>query len=39
MGTTVINIIVRVGGEGLPWVRGYSMCTCVRGQALDKTGY
>ena len=35
MGTTVINIILRVGGEGLAWVRGYSMCTRVHAQAQD----
>ena len=39
MGTTVINIIVHVGGEGLALVRGYSMCTRVRAQALDKAGH
>ena len=39
MGTTVINIIAHVGGEGLPWIRGYSMCTRVRAQALDKAGH
>ena len=46
MGTTVINIIAHVGGEGLAWVRGYSMHTrtCTdprqdRTQTLDKTGH
>ena len=39
MGTTVINIIVHVGGEGLAWVQGYSMYTCVRTQTLDKAGH
>ena len=38
MGTTVINIIAPVGGEGLAWVRGYSMCTRVCAQTLDKAG-
>ena len=39
MGITVININAYVGGEGLVWVRGYSMCTCVRAQTLDKAGH
>ena len=39
LGTTVINIIAHVGGEGLAWVQGYSMCTRVRAQTLDKAGH
>ena len=32
-------LIARVGGESLPWVRGYSMYTRVCAQALDKAGH
>ena len=39
MKTAVINIIARVGGEGLAGVHGYSMCTHVHTQTLDKAGH